>query len=79
LSLDNVGLDVTTVRPTVPTNIRLDNDRSNYTFINITWDMDEGVSPAIVTYEVTYSLSKIDGTVEDEKMLKVRSNYISLQ
>ena len=70
---------MTTVRPTVPTNIRLDNDSSNYTFINITWDMDEGVSPAIVTYEVTYSLSKINGSVETEKMLKVRSNYISLQ
>ena len=32
--------------------------------------MTEGVSPAIVTYEVTYSLSRIDGSIEDD-ILKV--------
>ena len=67
---------MTTVRPAVPSNIRLDNDSSNYTFINITWDMVEGVSPAIVTYEVTYSLSRIDESIENGTILKVRSNHI---
>ena len=68
---------MTTIAPSVPSNIHLD-DSSNDTFINITWDMVEGVSPAIVSYEVTYSLSKIDGSIENETILKVRSNYINL-
>ena len=72
---DNVGLNVTTVRPSVPINIRLDNS-STPTLINITWDMIEGVSPAIVTYEVTYSLSRINGSVENNRTLKVSSNYV---
>ena len=67
---------MTTVRPTVPTNIRLDKDSSNYILVNITWDMDEGVSPAIVTYEVTYSLSRIDGSIDNGTILKVRSNHV---
>ena len=75
LLIDNVGLNVTTVIPTIPSNIRLD-DSSNATFINITWDMVEGVSPAIVTYEVTYNLSRINGSVENNRVLKVRSSYI---
>ena len=75
LLIDNVGLNVTTVIPTIPSNIRLDNS-SNTTFINITWDMVEGVSPAIVTYEVTYNLSRINESVENNRVLKVRSSYI---
>jgi len=76
LLIDNVNLnDIATVRPSVPGNIRLD-DSSTPTLINITWDMVEGVSPALVTYEVTYSLSRIDGSSEDQT-LKVKSNYIS--
>ena len=71
LLIDNVSLNVATV----PGNIRLDNS-STPTLINITWDMAEGVSPALVTYEVTYSLSRIDGSSEDQT-LKVKSNYIS--
>ena len=68
---------MTTITPSVPSNIRLDGS-SNDTFINITWDMVEGVSPAIVSYEVTYSLSKIDGSTdtETETILKVRSYYL---
>ena len=68
---------MTTITPSVPSNIRLDGS-SNDTFINITWDMVEGVSPAIVSYEVTYSLSKIDGSTdtEPETILKVRSYYL---
>ena len=64
-----------TITPSVPSNIRLDGS-SNDTFINITWDMIEGVSPAIVSYEVTYSVSKIDGSTETETILKVRSYYL---
>ena len=75
LLIDNVGLNVTTVMPTIPSNIRLD-DSSNATFINITWDMVEGVSPAIVTYEVTYNLSRINGSIENNIVLKVRSSYL---
>ena len=73
--IDNVGLNITTVIPTIPSNIHLD-DSSNATFINITWDMVEGVSPAIVTYEVTYNLSRIDGSIENNRVLKVRPSYI---
>ena len=65
--IDNVELDVTTVRPSVPVNIRLD-DSSTPTLINITWDMVEGVSPAIITYKVTYSLSRIDGSTENSTL-----------
>ena len=75
LLIDNVELNVTTVIPTIPSNIRLD-DSSNATFINITWDMVKGVSPAIVTYEVTYNLSRINGSIENNRVLKVRSSYI---
>ena len=75
LLIDNVGLNVTIVMPTIPSNIRLD-DSSNATFINITWDMVEGVSPAIVTYEVTYNVSRINGSIENNRVLKVRSSYI---
>ena len=75
LLIDNVGLNVTTIIPTIPSNIRLD-DSSNATFINITWDMVEGVSPAIVIYEVTYNLSRITGSIENNRVLKVRSSYI---
>jgi len=71
--IDNVGLDLETVMPSVPGNIRLDNS-STPTLINITWDMVEGVSPAIVTYEVTYSLSRINGSSENN-VLMVSSNY----
>ena len=65
--IDNVELDVTTVRPSVPVNIRLD-DSSTPTLINITWDMVEGVSPAIITYKVTYSLSRVDGSTENSTL-----------
>ena len=75
LLIDNVGLNVTTVIPTIPSNIHLD-DSSNATFINITWDMVEGVSPAIVTYEVTYNLSRINGSIVNNIVLTVRTNYI---
>ena len=71
--IDNVGLNLETVMPSVPGNIRLDNS-STPTLINITWDMVEGVSPAIVTYEVTYSLSRINGSSENN-VLMVSSNY----
>ena len=65
--IDNVELNVTTVRPSVPVNIRLD-DNSTPTLINITWDMVEGVSPAIITYKVTYSLSRVDGSTENSTL-----------
>ena len=74
LLIDNVGLNIATVTPTVPSNIRLD-DSSNATFINITWDIIEGISPAIMTYEVTYNLSRIDGSIENNRVLKVRSKH----
>ena len=67
LLIDNVELNVATVRPSVPVNIHLD-DGSTPTFINITWDMVEGVPPAIVTYEVTYSLSRLDGSTESSTL-----------
>ena len=65
--IDNVELNVATVRPSVPVNIRLD-DSSTPTLINITWDMVEGVSPAIITYKVTYSLSRVDGSTENSTL-----------
>ena len=71
--IDNVGLNLETVMPSVPDNIHLDSS-STPTLINITWDMVEGVSPAIVTYEVTYSLSRINGSSENN-VLMVSSNY----
>ena len=61
--IDNVELNVTTVRPSVPVNIRLD-DSSTPNLINITWDIVEGVFPPIIAYKVTYSLSRIDGSTE---------------
>ena len=67
LLIDHVELNVTTVRPSVPVNISLD-ESSTPTFINITWDMVEGVSPAIVTYEVTYSLSRLDRSTENSTL-----------
>ena len=65
--IDNVELNVTTVRPSVPVNIRLDNI-STPTLINITWDMVEGVSPAIVTYKVTYSLFRVEGSTKNSTL-----------
>ena len=75
LLIDNVELNVATVMPTVPSNIRLDSS-SNATFINITWDIIEGVSPAIMTYEVTYNLSRINGSIENNRVLKVRTKHV---
>ena len=72
--IDNVGLD-TVVVPPVPNNIRLDSS-STPTVINITWDMVEGISPTIVTYEVTYSLRRRNGSSENDRVSTVSLSIV---
>ena len=67
---DNVELDGL-VEPDNPSNLRLD-DSSTPTVINITWDRSEGISPAIITYQLIYSLSRVDGS-SDSDVVMVRS------
>ena len=59
------------VEPPAPRNLRLDNS-STPTLINITWDRSEGISPAIVAYQLTYSLSRLNGSSSSDEVL-VRS------
>ena len=70
--IDNVELN-TKVEPDSPGNLRLDGS-STPTLINITWDKPGEISPAILTYQLSYSLTRLNGT-SDRNELLVSSMY----
>ncbi|XP_065906520.1 proto-oncogene tyrosine-protein kinase ROS-like isoform X3 [Dysidea avara] len=63
------------VEPPAPRNLRLDNS-STPTLINITWDRSEGISPAIVAYQLTYSLSRLNGSSSSDEVLTSDNYYV---
>jgi len=67
LLIDNVELD-DPVEPGSPANLRLDGS-STLTLINITWDIPEGISPAIITYLLNYSLTRPNGSKDSAELL----------
>jgi len=70
--IDDIELNAV-VEPDNPGNLRLD-DSSTPTLINITWDKPEGISSAIITYQLSYSLTRLNGT-SDRNELLVSSVY----
>jgi len=56
------------VEPAAPGNLRLDNS-STPTLINITWDGAVGISPSVVTYQLMYSLSRLNGSNDSAEVL----------
>ena len=63
------GLDLgSIVDPPAPTNVSLD-DSTTSTLINITWNRSEGINPAIVTYQLIYSLTRLNGSTDNGEVL----------
>ena len=55
------------VEPPAPRNLSINS--STPTVINITWNQSEGILPAIVAYQLTYYLSRLNGSSDSGEVL----------
>jgi len=64
------------VKPSAPRNVTLDNSTTP-TLINITWIRSEGIPPAIVAYQLTYYLYRLNGSSDSGEVLVRIVMYVS--